>query len=53
MRFRSRLVEEGVLTEEEANRLEQEAYAAVDEAVEFAESSPEPDVATIEEGVYA
>jgi pyruvate dehydrogenase E1 component alpha subunit len=52
-RFRQRLIEEGVLTEEGAERIEREAYATIDEAVAFAEASPEPDVATIEEGVYA
>jgi pyruvate dehydrogenase E1 component alpha subunit len=52
-RFHTRLVEEGVITEEEAKRVEQEAYAAIEDAVEFAESCPEPEVATIEEGVYA
>ena len=41
------------LTEEEADRIEQEAYAAIDAAVEFAEASPEPALETIEEGVYA
>jgi len=52
-RFRARLIEEGVLTEEKADRIEQEAYAAIDAAVEFAEASPEPAIETIEEGVYA
>ncbi|RLC85415.1 MAG: hypothetical protein DRI79_11395, partial [Chloroflexi bacterium] len=52
-RFRAHLIEEGVLTEEEADRIEREAYAAIDAAVEFAEASPEPDLSTIEEGVYA
>jgi TPP-dependent pyruvate/acetoin dehydrogenase alpha subunit len=52
-RFRTYLLEEGVLTEEEAERIEQEAHAAIEEAVAFAEPCPEPDVATIEEGVYA
>jgi len=52
-RFRAHLIEEGVLTEEEADRIEQEAYAAIDAAVAFAEASPEPDLSTIEEGVYA
>ncbi|MBC7251150.1 MAG: pyruvate dehydrogenase (acetyl-transferring) E1 component subunit alpha [Anaerolineae bacterium] len=52
-RFRARLIEEGILTEEEADRIEQEAYAAVDAAVAFAETSPEPALETIEEGVYA
>jgi pyruvate dehydrogenase E1 component alpha subunit len=52
-RFRTRLIEEGVLTEEEADQIEQEAYAAIEAAVEFAEVSPEPALAAIEEGVYA
>ena len=52
-RFRARLIEEGVLTEEKADRIEQEAYAAIDAAVEFAEASPEPVIESIEEGVYA
>jgi TPP-dependent pyruvate/acetoin dehydrogenase alpha subunit len=52
-RFRSRLIEEGVLTAAEADQIEREAYAAIDDAVAFAEDCPEPDLATIEEGVYA
>jgi TPP-dependent pyruvate/acetoin dehydrogenase alpha subunit len=52
-RFRRQLIEEGVLTEEEADEIEEQAYADVEEAVAFAEDSPEPDIATIEEGVYA
>jgi len=52
-RFRAHLIEEGVLTEEETDQIEQEAYAAIDAAVAFAEASPEPALETIEEGVYA
>jgi TPP-dependent pyruvate/acetoin dehydrogenase alpha subunit len=52
-RFRDRLVEEGTLTVEAAERIEQEACSAIDAAVAFAEASPEPSVETIEEGVYA
>lgn len=52
-RFRAQLIEEGILTEEEADHIEQEAYAAVDAAVAFADASPEPALETIEEGVYA
>ena len=33
--------------------IENGAYGAIDAAVAYAEASPEPDVATIEEGVYA
>jgi pyruvate dehydrogenase E1 component alpha subunit len=52
-RFRKQVIEDGVLTKEQADTIEEQAYAAVDDAVEFAEGSPEPDVATIREGVYA
>jgi pyruvate dehydrogenase E1 component alpha subunit len=52
-RFRTLLVEEGTLTEEQAGQVEADARAAIDAAVAFAEASPEPDVSTIEEGVYA
>jgi TPP-dependent pyruvate/acetoin dehydrogenase alpha subunit len=52
-RFRARLIKEGVLTEEQADRAEREAYAAIDAAVEFAQDCPEPALETIEEGVYA
>jgi TPP-dependent pyruvate/acetoin dehydrogenase alpha subunit len=52
-RFRTRLIEGGELTESEADQIEQEACGAIDAAVAFAEASPEPDLATIEEGVYA
>jgi len=33
--------------------LQQEAKKKIKKAVEFAENSPEPDVATILEGIYA
>jgi pyruvate dehydrogenase E1 component alpha subunit len=52
-RFRQRLVESGELTEEEADRIEQEAHASIDAAVAFADASPEPALEAIEEGVYA
>ncbi len=52
-RFRDRLIELGQLTAEEADQIERQAYADIDAAVAFAESSPEPAVETIEEGVYA
>ena len=52
-RFRGQLIEEEVLTKEEADQFEQEAYAAIDAALAFAEASPEPALETIEEGVYA
>ncbi len=52
-RYRKYLIDAGVLTEEEAERIEKEAYAAIEEAVVFAENSPEPSVDELEEGVYA
>jgi pyruvate dehydrogenase E1 component alpha subunit len=52
-RLGTRLVAEGVLTEEAIERVEQEAYAAIEEAVAFADACPEPALETIEEGVYA
>ena len=52
-RFRALLIEGETLTEKDAEQVEQDAYAAIDAAVAFADASPEPDVATIEDGVYA
>jgi pyruvate dehydrogenase E1 component alpha subunit len=52
-RFRDLLVSEGVLTEQEVSSVEEQANRTIAEAVEFARSSPEPDVETILEGVYA
>jgi len=40
--FRKRLVEMGVLTEKKADRIMAEAQAKIDEAIEFAEASPDP-----------
>ena len=53
VRFRAQLIADGTLTESDADQVEKDAYAAIDAAVVFAEASPEPDVATIEDGVYA
>lgn len=52
-RFSKHLLEEGMLTEEEIDQIKEDAYAAIDAAVEFSETSPDPDLETIEEGVYA
>jgi pyruvate dehydrogenase E1 component alpha subunit len=52
-RLRGRLASEGVLTEAAAARLEAEARRAVDDALRFAEESPEPDPATLLDGVTA
>ncbi len=52
-RFVSRLIEANMLTQEEADALKARAYQLIEEAVQFAEASPEPDPATVMEGVYA
>lgn len=41
------------VSDAELKELQKEAKAKIQEAVEFAENSPEPDVATILEGIYA
>jgi TPP-dependent pyruvate/acetoin dehydrogenase alpha subunit len=52
-RFRKLLVNERVITEGEAQAIEDEAKHTIAGALEYAQSSPEPDVDTILEGVYA
>lgn len=52
-RVRRGLVEAGIITEARAEEIDQEAQQVIVAAVEFAENSPEPDVATVEEYVYA
>jgi pyruvate dehydrogenase E1 component alpha subunit len=52
-RFKNLLVDAKILTEEGAQEIDQEAQKQIDEAVAFAESSPEPDVETLTEFVYA
>ncbi|HET9153368.1 MAG TPA: pyruvate dehydrogenase (acetyl-transferring) E1 component subunit alpha [Solirubrobacterales bacterium] len=51
--FARRCVEAGVLGEREVQQVRDEAEAAVKEAVEFAEASGEPPLATMYEGLYA
>ncbi len=41
-RFKKKLIEMGVLTEKEANKIDQEILAEIDKAVKFAEESPFP-----------
>ncbi len=52
-RFAARLIEAGYLDEEGAEAIHKEAEGRIEEAVEFSENSPEPDVSEILEGVYA
>lgn len=53
MHFESHLVATGVLTEGEISQVRERARAAIEEAVQFAENSPEPSVDNIMDGVYA
>lgn len=52
-RLKAELLDAGALTPEAAASLEVEARARIDEALRFAEESPEPDPATLADGVYA
>jgi pyruvate dehydrogenase E1 component alpha subunit len=47
------LREQGKLTTKEVERIERDAIAKIEEAVRFAEESPEPDVGTALEHIYA
>jgi pyruvate dehydrogenase E1 component alpha subunit len=53
VRFRKKLIDMGVLTEEEASKIEQEINQEIDEAVKFAEESPFPAPEETLEDVYA
>lgn len=53
MRLDKLLVETGIIDQEESKSLRSNAVRIIDDSVEFSESSPEPDIATILEGVYA
>lgn len=50
--WRKRLLEEGVLTEDQASEMDKEAKAEAKDAVKFAEESPFPDPKAILEDVY-
>ncbi|SFP81296.1 thiamine pyrophosphate-dependent dehydrogenase E1 component subunit alpha [Salibacterium halotolerans] len=52
-RFRDLLISEELLTEEEAENLRKQAKQDVEEAVQYAEESPEPGLDTLLEDVYA
>jgi len=52
LRFKSKLMEMGVLTEEENEKLRHEAVTAVEEAVKFAMESPFPEPEEALEDVY-
>ncbi|MFW5796857.1 MAG: thiamine pyrophosphate-dependent dehydrogenase E1 component subunit alpha [Alkalispirochaeta sp.] len=52
-RMRAALVEHGVCTAEELDTVEEQARQMIEEAVEFANSSPDPDPADLLTDVYA
>lgn len=52
-KFRDYCKKEKLLTEKEADQIKEQGYADIEAAREFAESSPEPKVETLLEGVYA
>ena len=52
-RLRNYLLDEGLLTDEEDERVQQECAAEVDDAVSAAEAAPEPDPADLERHVFA
>jgi len=51
--WRTQLLDSGLLTEEQAAEMEQEAREAVEEAVAFAKSSPEPTLESITEDIFS
>ncbi len=52
-RFQTRLIEAGIISAEEAETVDRRAFQIIEDAYAFAESSPEPAIETIMEGVYA
>ncbi len=50
--WRRRLIEEGILTEEEADEIDKETRKEAMEAVKFADESPAPSMDSIQEDVY-
>jgi pyruvate dehydrogenase E1 component alpha subunit len=52
-RYRKRLVEARLLDDKQADQIDQEALQVIEAAAAFAEASPNPDVSTLTEYVYA
>jgi pyruvate dehydrogenase E1 component alpha subunit len=50
--FAARLVEEGVIDEDERERIDEEALATLDEAVQFADDSPHPEPESLYDDLY-
>jgi pyruvate dehydrogenase E1 component alpha subunit len=50
--FKKRLVDEGVISDEDAGKLDEEAVAEIDEATEFADASPFPELDSLYDDIY-
>ena len=53
MRFTKHLLQSEILDEDSAQTIDAEAEQVIARAVEFADASPEPDLSTLMEYVYA
>jgi acetoin:2,6-dichlorophenolindophenol oxidoreductase subunit alpha len=51
--FKDKLLAEGIVSEAEIQEIEERVKKEIQEAVEFAENSPEPSLDTLEQDVYA
>ena len=51
--FRNKLISDGVATQEEFDQIDADALKEIEQAVQFAEESPVPDPATLDEFIYA
>ena len=51
--YARKLVESGVTDQDELDEIDHRAAAEIEDAIDYAEASPFPDPATVEEGVYA
>ncbi|HEY5599483.1 MAG TPA: thiamine pyrophosphate-dependent enzyme, partial [Candidatus Manganitrophaceae bacterium] len=51
--LQKRLIEEKILSAEEIKKIEREIQEIIQEAVEFADKSPEPPISSLTEDVYA
>lgn len=51
--FKTMSLSEGLITTEEIDRIDEEVDNAIEEAVRFAEESPEPDLESLYDNVYA
>jgi pyruvate dehydrogenase E1 component alpha subunit len=50
--FKGRLVDEGVISDDDFEKLDEETAARVEEAVEFADNSPFPDLDSLYDDIY-